>query len=224
MTFKDALEREIAVQGISVAEVVQKSGVSKGTIYNILNGTTEDARIRAATRRAIAAGCNRDIEVLPDGGVVFVDPAHDHGTFDSDTVVLHLLPFCAFRSQGHIAAPFDWLHAQEESGRLVGLNTVDRVFQQREDFLELEIRNQGDSFITQVEIMLHVAFENGVVGDIACAVGDGIGPTQTLQKTVFLLGGPGYHLSVSRATFTDENNQSWQIVESPSYRFLGDLA
>ena len=224
MTFKDALEREIAVQGISVAEVVQKSGVSKGTIYNILNGTTEDARIRAATRRAIAAGCNRDIEVLPDGGVVFVDPVQDHGNFDSATLVLNLLPFCAFRSQGHIAAPFDWLHAQEESGRLVGLKTVDRVFQQREEFLELEITNQSDSLIVQVDFKLHVVFENGVVGDIACSVGDAIGPTQTLQRTVFLLGGPGYHLTVSQATFTDEKNQSWQIVESPSYRFQGDLA
>jgi len=60
MTFREALEREITTQGISVGEVVRKSNVSKGTIYNILNGTTEDARIRAATRRALAHGCDRE--------------------------------------------------------------------------------------------------------------------------------------------------------------------
>lgn len=223
MTFKDALEHELAVQGISVAEVVQKSGVSKGTIYNILNGTTEDARIRAATRRAIAAGCDRDIEVLPDGGVVFVDPVQQTVSTESDILQLTLTPFCAFRSQAHIAAPFDWLHAQEEAGRLTGLNTVDRVFQRREEFLELTLKNLGDAGILRVAFNLHVVFENGVVGDIPCVIQDAIAPAQILQQTVFLLGGPGYHLTITQATFTDEGSQSWQSVALPSYRFQGDL-
>jgi transcriptional regulator with XRE-family HTH domain len=223
MTFRDALEREISIQGISVAEVVQKSKVSKGTIYNILNGTTEEARIRAATRRAIARGCDRDIEVLPDGGVIFVDPGQGRLANSSEMVQVSLTPFCPFRSEAHLPEPFDWLHAQEESGRLTGLKTVDRVFQRREDFLELTLSNLGDLDIVKVDFTLHVVFDNGVVGDISCVVHRLIKPAQTLRHTVFLMGGPGYHLTFSQATYTDEDDQSWQISQVPNYRFEGDL-
>ncbi|MBT4141158.1 MAG: hypothetical protein HOE48_24835, partial [Candidatus Latescibacteria bacterium] len=141
----------------------------------------------------------------------------------SDGLQLTLVPFCAFRSQAHIPAPFDWLHSQEETGKIAGLRTVDRVFQQREDFLELAVKNQSDARILQLEFTLHVVFENGVVGDISCFIGAAIAPTQTLQQTVFLLGGPAYHLTISHATFSDEDNQSWQVLRVPSYRFQGDL-
>ena len=224
MTFRDALEREISLQGISVAEVADKSRVSKGTIYNILNGTTEDARIRAATRRAIARGCDRDIEVLPDGGVVFVDPKDVQVAHHSDALHLTLVPFCAFQSQSHVAEPFDWLHQQEELGKLIGLKTVDRVFQRREDFLELRVVNQSDSEVVGLTFTLHVVFDNGVVGDISCRVLETLTVGQVLKRTIFLLGGPGYHLTFPEAEFTDENSQSWQISSVPTYRFEGDPA
>lgn len=222
MTFKEALEREIAAQGIAVAEVAEKSGVSKGTIYNILNGTTEDARIRAATRRAIARGCDRDVEVLPDGGVVFVDPRQGQVGQQEGEVQMGLVPFCAFQSQAHVPEPFDWLHAQEESGHLNGLSTVDRVFQQREDFLELTLQNQTDQDIVLLNFNLHVVFENGIVGEIPCTINGPIRPAQVLQRTVFLLAGPAYHLTISQAGYKDEDQQSWQISNVPQYRFPGD--
>jgi transcriptional regulator with XRE-family HTH domain len=224
MTFRDALEREIAVQGISVAEVAQKSKVSKGTIYNILNRTTEDARIRAATRRAIARGCDRDLEVLPDGGVVFTESGQGKPGGSPEMLRLNLTPYRPFDSHSHVPEPFDWLHAQEESGRLKGLKTVDRVFQQREEFLELALSNLGDLDIVAVDFAVHVVFDNGVVGDVFCSVDAPIAPTHTLRQTVFLMGGPAYHLTFSKASYRDEDNQSWQISQVPNYRFEGDLA
>ena len=224
MTFREALEREIAVQGISVAEVADKSGVSKGTIYNILNGTTEEERIRAATRRAIARGCERDIEVMPDGGIVFIDPRQTPAGITTQTLRLSLIPFCSFRSQGHLSAAFDWLHPQEESGRLKGVKTVDRVFQQRDDFLELELFNQGEVDILKIEFILHVVFDKGVVGDIPCAIEGPIGAGQTQRRSLFLSGGPGFHLTLTRVSCVDEDRQSWQISQVPNYRFQGDVA
>jgi transcriptional regulator with XRE-family HTH domain len=224
MTFREALEREIAAQGISVAEVAQKSNVSKGTIYNILNGTTEEARIRAATRRAIARGCDRDIETLPDGSVVFVDPQEDQAVHSSQDIHFEWVPFRPFRGQAHLSEPFDWLHAQEEVGRLVGLKTVDRVFQQREDFLELVVKNMGDLNIVEISFTTHVVFDNGVMANIESVIQGSILPGQSRRYTVFLLAGASYHLTLYDVTYLDENNQSWQVSNVPSYRFKGDLA
>ena len=72
MTFREALQSEINLQGLSVAQIAEASNVSKGAIYNILNGTTEDDRIRPGTRKALAQACDRD--VVPEGeGVTFVE-------------------------------------------------------------------------------------------------------------------------------------------------------
>jgi len=224
MTFREALEREITAQGISVAEVAQKSNVSKGTIYNILNGTTEEARIRAATRRAIARGCDRDIETLPDGGVVFIDPQEGQVVQSSQDIHFEWVPFRPFRGQAHLSEPFDWLHTQEESGRLVGLKTVDRVFQQREDFLELAVKNLGDQNMIEISFTIHVVFDHGVIANIESVIHGVIPPGQLRRYTAFLLAGAGYHLTLSHVTYLDENNQSWQVSNVPNYRFKGDLA
>ena len=224
MTFREALDREITAQGISVAEVAQKSNVSKGTIYNILNGTTEEGRIRAATRRAIARGCDRDIEVLPDGGVVFIHPQEDQAVQSSGDMQFEWVPFRPFRGDAHLSEPFDWLHTQEESGRLTGLKTVDRVFQQREDFLELSLKNLGDQNILEIEFTLHVVFDQGVTANIQCVIQGPIPPRQLRRYTAFLLAGTGYYVSLTQVTYLDENNQYWQVAHVPNYRFKGDLA
>ena len=67
MTFREALQQEIDAQGLSVAQVAKDSNLSKGAIYNIMNGTTEAARIRPATRKAIAAACGRALRADRDG-------------------------------------------------------------------------------------------------------------------------------------------------------------
>lgn len=226
MTFRDALEREIATQGIAVAEVAEKSGVSKGTIYNILNGTTEDARIRVATRKALAKGCGRELEVLPDGGVVFKEkePNAPVNEADEEIATFSLVPFCAFRGNEHCAEPFDWLYAQEEKGQLNGLKTVDRVFQQREDFLELNIQNVSDLDLIEVSLTLRVVYENGVVGTIPCIIDTRLAPKQKLYRTFFLLAGPAFDLTVNGISFLDSDHASYQQLQVSKYRYEGDGA
>ena len=76
MTFKEALQAEINLQGLSVAIIAKASGISKGAIYNILNGTTEEARIRPSTCKAIALACDRELR-HEDDGVEFVEFGKD---------------------------------------------------------------------------------------------------------------------------------------------------
>ena len=131
MIFREALEREIAAQGISVAEVARISGVSKGAIYNILNGKTDESRIRPATKRAIARGCNRDLEMLRDGGVRFVEAGGEPSADRRPDVALRLTPGRPFLDGQFFREPFDWLHGLEEEGTPGGIRTVDRGFQRR---------------------------------------------------------------------------------------------
>lgn len=225
MTFREALEREISSQGISVAEVAEKSNVSKGTIYNILNGTTEEARIRAATRRAIAKGCGRNVEALPNGGFVFVDPRSSSGVAEQriDGVRINLVPFCHFRSNQHCAEPFDWLHRQEEDGKLQGLNVVDRVFQQREDFLELVVQNDSDVDLTGFEFSMRVVYDDGVAGELHVEVSAFLRPEEIHRRTLFLSAGSAFHLQLKDWICKDEEGQNLRISQVPDYRYKGDM-
>lgn len=227
MTFREAFEREINTQGISVAEVAHKSHVSKGTIYNILNGTTEEARIRSATRRALARGCNRDLKILPDGGVMFV--ASNQAVAEPETpeavaeVSIKLVPFRPFLSHSYFREPFDWLFEQEERGRLPGLQTVDRVFQRRDDFLAIELFNFGSQVISDVQFNLKVTFHSGPVAKIACCLDRPIPPGERLEQTLFLLAGPAYLLSLDEAVCCEIEGQFLGIAATPTYRFEGDI-
>jgi transcriptional regulator with XRE-family HTH domain len=227
MTFREALEREINTQGISVAEVAEKSRVSKGTIYNILNGTTEEARIRTATRRALARGCNRDLKILSDGGVMFVIPnqpvAEPEKIESVADVAITLVPFRPFLSHSYFREPFDWLFEQEERGRLPGLQTVDRVFQRRNDFLAIELFNFGNQVISDVQFDLKVTFHSGPVAKIACRLDRSIPPGERLEQTLFLLAGPAYMLSLDEAVCCDVEGQFLGIAAIPTYRFEGDI-
>ena len=222
MTFGKALEREIARQGIAVAEVAQKSGVSKGTIYNILNGTTEESRIRAATRRALARGCDRELRILPDGSVLFVAPESAADVEVSDEISFRFLPFRSFMSQNHLANAFDWLYAQEENGVLTGLQIVDRVFQRREDFLGLEILNNSDAAIDGLRFDLEIVYDVGISGNVACRIGGVVNAQARVEYTVFLLAGPAFELTLSHATYTNISEQVVGIASHPTYRYEGD--
>ena len=224
MTFREALEREITTQGISVGEVARKSNVSKGTIYNILNGTTEDARIRAATRRALAHGCDRELQVLPDGNVRFVVPEGESPPGEAAEVVLRFLPFTDFLDQNHLREPFDWLYAQEESGALSGLGIVDRVFQRRPEFLGLEIHNIGDAALTEGQFLLDVRFDTGPGGRIPCRIVQGVAPDERIQQTLFLLAGPAFELTVRDAVLTDTTGKVQHVDQALTYRFEGTLS
>jgi len=221
MTFREALEREITTQGISVGEVARKSRVSKGTIYNILNGTTEDARIRAATRRALAQGCDRELQVLPDGSVRFALAEDQAPPGEPAEIALRFLPFVDFMSQHHLREPFDWLYAQEESGALTGLNIVDRVFQRRSEFLGFEIHNAGDTALLEGQIVLNIRFDVGPRDRITCQTARGIAPDERVQQTLFLLAGPAFELTVQDAVFTDATGKILQAVQPLTYRFEG---
>lgn len=225
MIFREALEREIATQGISVAEVARKSRVSKGAIYNILNGTTEDGRVRPATRRALAKGCGRELKILPDGGVMFVAPVA-LGEARSDViseVAITLLPHQSFLGHRHLREPFDWLYEQEERGKLPGLHTVDRVFQRRDDFLSLEVFNAGDRAVCDVQFVLRVDFDEGPSADIACCIEQPVAPDERREHTLFLLAGPPFSLELIDLMCLDAGGQVRSIDPAPTYRFEGDM-
>ena len=232
MTFREALEQEISTQGISVAEVAAKSQVSKGAIYNILNGTTEDSRIRVGTRRALARGCERELQTLPDGGVVFVAPTEvvnkpveaNRPLEDVTDLSVQFLSFRPFFSQNHVSDAFDWLYKQEEDGKLVGLQIVDRVFQRREDFLSVIVENQGSGPIGNIAFEMQVDYALGVSGLIACQMGGLVAPGQKVEYTLFVLAGPAYKLSLVNGRFDDAQGQVKGIVSAPVFQFEGDLS
>ncbi len=222
MTFKEALEREIASQGLSVAEITRISGVSKGTIYNILNGTTVEARIRPSTRRSIARGCNRELRSLEDGGVLFVERGAPDASEAPSDVRLNLLPNRPFLSDRFLKEPFDWLHTLEEEGALSGIQAVDRVFQKREEFLGLVMENGGEVGLMEVRFDLRVAFEDGGPSRVfPCRLQQQVGPGRTLEETVFLLAGPPYVLELLNPAFTDSEGQTGGIGDPAVYHFRG---
>ena len=223
MTFREALAREIAAQGISVTEVAQKSRVSKGAIYNILNGTTEEARIRPSTRRALARGCNRMLKMMPDGGVVFAVSGEDEAPrevllADVDFAFVPLRPFL---SHAHVREPFDWLYEQEVRGSL-SLGTVDRVFQRREEFLSLEVFNEGDAAVLGVQFTLRVSYKKGPAGKVACRIDPPVLPGVKMEYTLFLLAGPPFALELADARCVDAGGQVRRIDGEPAYSYEGD--
>lgn len=224
MTFREALSREIATQGISVTEVAQKSRVSKGAIYNILNGTTEEARIRPSTRRALARGCNRALKVMPDGGVIFV--VSEDAEIPREDVLANVgfefVSHRPFLSHAHVREPFDWLYEQELRGSLK-IRTVDRVFQRREEFLSLCVFNDGDSAISEVQFTLRVSYRKGPVGEIGCSLELPIAPGSRVEQSLFLLAGPPFVLEVVDAMCADAGGMARRIGAVPTYSFEGDV-
>lgn len=223
MTFREALAREIATQGISVIEVAQKSGVSKGAIYNILNGTTEEARIRPSTRRALARGCNRELKMMPDGDVVFVASEGEAPKAEALAgVFFEFAPHRPFLGQAHVREPFDWLYEQELQGALA-LRTVDRVFQRKDEFLSLEVFNEGDSAISGVQFILNVSYRKGPSGKIACRIEPPVLPGARVEYTLFLLAGPPFSLTLADAMCQDAEGGMCRIDADATYSFEGDV-
>ncbi len=222
MTFRDALEQEIKTQGISVTEIARISDVSKGAIYNIINGTTEEARIRPATRRAIARGCNRDLKILGDGGVLFVERGLTDDTKAVTDVRMRVIPDRPFLGDHYIKPPFDWLHKMEDEGELSGVGTVDSVFQKKEEFLSLIVENDRLIPITDLAFELQVAFdEGGPAAVFSCRTTSPIPAGESLEETLFLLAGPPYQLELRNLTCTDAEGQISTVSAPISYRFQG---
>ncbi|MCZ6632718.1 MAG: helix-turn-helix transcriptional regulator [bacterium] len=223
MTFSKALDREITAQGISVTEIAKKSGISKGTIYNILNGTTEEERIRPSTRRRIAEGCNRDLKVLPDGGVLFIEPdtapTAVETTYD---LALRFMPFRPFWTDRFCKEPFDWLHQMEVSGALPGLGAVDRVYQKREEFLSLVVENASEVGVTRIRFDLRIAFDQGPSEVLTCHLARHVGAGQDLEVSLFLLPERSFELEVMNPVFTDVDGQALGGISSISYTYRGE--
>lgn len=216
MTFKEALQAEIDLQGLSVAQLAKDSGLSKGAIYNILNGTTEDERIRPATRKAIADACDREIRADGDG-VRFVErgaaPSAAPTTAPTESVVMSWQRNRPFRHDRHAAAAFDWLHQMEESGKLDGMGVVDRVYQNRPDFLALTLHNRGTDTIASASLSLRVEYANETLShafDLAFPCS--LAPGDALEATVFACVGAPFELACVQASVTDDD----EAVHSPA--------
>lgn len=222
MTFRDALEREISAQSLSVAEVAQKSGLSKGAIYNILNGKTEEERIRPSTRRAIARGCNRNIEVSEEGAVLFVEHGRPGPVDEPGEVELRLVPGRPFLAEQFLREPFDWLYSLEEEGVLTGTRTVDRVFQKREEFLSLVVENRGQAVVTEVRFDLRVTFEGGGPAKQFSSRLSGYVPCGGhVEETLFLQAGPSYCAELLNPVFTDPEGQTKELDGDLKYSHKG---
>lgn len=183
MTLKDAIEKEIISQGISAIDISKASGVSKATIYNILNGLTDDVRIRPSTKRAIARGCGKELRMLGDGGIEFVKAGSKMEAPEPSnaTIRLHYVSGRPFLSSSFCQEAFDWLHNMETSGRIPPCDVVNRVFQRRPDFLSLVIENTGPSEISAVNFLLDVSIpKNRLQRTFSFS---GIQPTSPLRKS-----------------------------------------
>jgi transcriptional regulator with XRE-family HTH domain len=217
MHFRDALEKEIRSQGLAVAEIAEGSGLSKGAIYNILNGKTEEERIRPSTRRQIASACNRDLQLLDDGSVVFVEPGDKPDDPDGSAVQLSLIPERPFLDDSFLREPFDWIHSLEANGELLGRPTVDRVFQRRDDFLSLVVENNGLEDVSNVKFDIVVNFTDGQVGKFNCRLPGALRPGGRQEQTVFLHTGPPFSLDLVRAVYVDNDGQNLQVPGKISY-------
>ncbi len=222
MTFKEALEREIATQALAIADIAEISGVSKGAIYNILNGKTEDERIRPATRKAIAKGCHTELQTMDDGGVQFVDPGEHVPRQVAPDVVLSILPARPFLEDRFFREPFDWLHNLEESRVIGGLNAVDRVYQRREDFLGLVLDNRGSVQVAEVRFDLKVTYDaRQAAAQFALKWPALLGPGQRSERTLFLGAGSGYDLEIINPSCEDESGVSRRLDGPAAYAHKG---
>lgn len=228
MTLKEALEKEIASQGISAIDISKASGVSKATIYNILNGLTDDARIRPSTKRSIARGCNREIRLLSDGGVEFVRPGRQTEPPEAPSGAAVRLRYAAgrpFLSDSFCREAFDWLHDTERAGRLPRCDIVNRVFQKRPDFLSLTLENAGHSEIASVAFLLGVSIPKGRLQRTFSF--SGLRPTPPLAKTeitLFLSEAEfDFDVEVSQLTLNDVEGEAcaaaWEHEKANVYRF-----
>ena len=190
MRLKEAIEDEIASQGISAIDISKASGVSKATIYNILNGLTDDSRIRPSTKRAIAQGCGRELLILDDSGVEFVSPGSTleaQDEFANASVVLQYLPGRPFLSGHFFQEPFDWLHDLETSSRIPRCDVVNRVFQKNTDFLSLIIENVSDANITASRFSLRVSIlKSRIQKNFSLTRINPIPPLGKIEITLFL--------------------------------------
>ena len=224
MTFREALQHEIDTQGLSVAQVAKDSNLSKGAIYNILNGTTEDARIRPATRKAIAEACGRELRA--DGeGVVFeypgaVLPASPTRTEVGD-VVLSWMRDRLFLKDRHASAAFDWIHRMEESGKLEGPRIVDRVYQNRPDFVSMMVHNKGPQPVERVSADVSVVVTAAGETTYSVSVPGPIGPGESSEFTVFA--GVPCTLRVDRAECSDVAGRSFEPVVPERLEIVGGL-
>ena len=225
MTFREALQTEINLQGLSVAQVAKDSKVSKGAIYNILNGTTEDVRIRPATRKALARACNRD--VMPDGnGVVFVetdaDPAPRGDLESTETVSMSWITDRPFLTDRHAGPAFDWLHKMEEASKLPGLRIVDRVFQNQPDFLSLALHNKGGAIVSQILLGLKVTYEfEELAHGFDLRISGSLSPGDSFEETVFVCAGAPYELTIVRAELTTVDGSALRPVVPETFLFPG---
>ena len=228
MTLKEAIEKEVLSQGISAIDISKASGVSKATIYNILNGLTDDSRIRPSTKRAIAKGCNRELRILGDGGVDFVRPglkAEASEVVPGASVHLRYASGRPFSSDSFCPEALDWLHDMEKSGRIPRCEVVNRVFQKRADFLSLVVENGGHSEITSVLFSLDVSIPKSRVQRTFSF--SGIRPTPPLAKaeiTLFLSEADfDFDVEVSQVALNDADGApcraGWEHEKANLYRF-----
>jgi transcriptional regulator with XRE-family HTH domain len=226
MTLKDAIEKEIAAQGISAIDISKASGVSKATIYNILNGLTDDIRIRPSTKRAIARGCGRELKILGDGGVAFVAPPNGGETQEAAAALwLRYAPGRPFLQDGFCREAFDWLHEMEVAGRIPPSQIVNRVFQKRLEFLSLVIENLGGVEISTAAFSLDVSIPRSrVQRSFPISAVCPIAPGGRAERTVF----PDraefdFEVEVSQVVLRDADGgvgpSAWEPQGSSVYRF-----
>jgi len=222
MTFREALEREIAAQALAVADIAEISGVSKGAIYNILNGKTEDERIRPATRKAIARGCNRELETMDDGGVRFVDPGERVPRQVAADILLTVAAARPFLQDRFFREPFDWLHGLEESRVLTGLDPVDRVYQRREDFLGLVLENRGSTSVAELRFDLEVTYSgSAATARFALKWPAQLEPGQSAERTLFLGAGPAFDLTIINPSCNDGTGEARGLEGPVAYAHKG---
>lgn len=227
MTLKDAIEKEILSQGISAIDISKVSGVSKATIYNILNGLTDDPRIRPSTKRAIARGCGKDLRILGDGGVEFFNPGAEGevSSLPPASLRLALLPGRPFLSDSFCREAFDWLHGLEASGRIPSCGVVDRVFQRRPGFLSLVIDAPGPLEISTVTCALDVSIPGSRVQKSISI--RGIAPAVLDRKpevTLFVQDATfDFEVEVSKVSLRDADGgacaAAWENESMAVYRF-----
>lgn len=227
MSFRDLLQLEIQTQGISVADVAKVSGISKGAIYNILNGSTEDDRIRPSTRHALARGCGRALEVAPDGTHRFVsadsplpEPGVTTGPGPFASLKVEFTPARPFRPNSHVADILNWLNELEEQGSLTGMDVVDRVYQKRSDFLSLLIENDAGDDLKTVEIPISVAYDDGPNKTFSCRFSH-LSSGDRAEMTVHVASGPPYTVFLQDGQAVTAANDRVSISTQATYRHRG---